>query len=609
MKEETESRTIEAEQSAVRAEDYLLKPEDEDDDYGFLAPIREKALVEPLIGGVKSFRAMEEAIASAEKSVHLAYWVFSPGIRLQSPKVKRLKVTRRKGCPKKQKECKVSLKTWADLLEYVVVERHAELRIILTDFEPLYSHHRDTWSAYRQLCRTAARLRPLERRRFQVICSLHKRCVKEVMRWSGLSEKVKNFNRLGIKAAKKRLRNMPGLWRDVQIGTKVELDWIPSKEIHPASHHQKICIVDGTTAFCGGMDVAAGRLSPLWHDVQCRVTGGPVGDIQRNFVARWKAEVEGFQEFIQEANEEKLRGVPKLPSIEITEMKQSALPVTTTPGQAFAQVHRTLSSPVWNLRSDIKEVYEKAIRQARTYVYIENQYLRERDVADWLIERREEVQDLQVIIVLPVGPEEIKVSKASRKTWLGKMTAHGIALQYEALTELRDAFRDEGGEIRNLGLYSMVHKRGSGQGLITNSCGSRQIYVHSKVLIVDDVFCSIGSANVTPRSFEMDTELNVSWVDRDSVRKFRLELWAWLLGLKEGALSKWDDSKKCVEEWNKIAKYNKSALSRGKSRQGFIVPHDINHRGIYPGEKIFMFPDEYAGLVDLDSESIEETVA
>lgn len=39
-------------------------------------------------------------------------------------------------------------------------------------------------------------------------------------------------------------------------------------------------------------------------------------------------------------------------------------------------------------------------------------------------------------------------------------------------------------------------------------------YIHSKVMIVDDVFMTVGSANTNNRSMGFDTELNVSWEAR-----------------------------------------------------------------------------------------------
>ena len=37
------------------------------------------------------------------------------------------------------------------------------------------------------------------------------------------------------------------------------------------------------------------------------------------------------------------------------------------------------------------------------------------------------------------------------------------------------------------------------------------VYIHSKLSIVDDRFLSMGSANLTNRSLDLDTELNANW--------------------------------------------------------------------------------------------------
>ncbi|KAK1935163.1 Phospholipase D alpha 1 [Phytophthora citrophthora] len=46
----------------------------------------------------------------------------------------------------------------------------------------------------------------------------------------------------------------------------------------------------------------------------------------------------------------------------------------------------------------------------------------------------------------------------------------------------------------------------------------RDIYVHSKLLIVDDVYLSMGSANWNRRSMTSDSEIAASIVDGDTVR-------------------------------------------------------------------------------------------
>ena len=61
-----------------------------------------------------------------------------------------------------------------------------------------------------------------------------------------------------------------------------------------------------------------------------------------------------------------------------------------------------------------------------------------------------------------------------------------------------------------------------------------EIYVHSKLALVDDGWCTIGSTNVAERSFHHDTELNASFWHPQSVRALRRELLLEHLGLDTG---------------------------------------------------------------------------
>ena len=60
-----------------------------------------------------------------------------------------------------------------------------------------------------------------------------------------------------------------------------------------------------------------------------------------------------------------------------------------------------------------------------------------------------------------------------------------------------------------------------------NSCGSngksfdyREIYIHSKLLLVDDTFFTLGSGNMNLRSMAADSEINVATVDPDRAADF-----------------------------------------------------------------------------------------
>ncbi len=59
----------------------------------------------------------------------------------------------------------------------------------------------------------------------------------------------------------------------------------------------------------------------------------------------------------------------------------------------------------------------------------------------------------------------------------------------------------------------------------------RPIYVHAKVAIVDDLWSTVGSANLNNRGMRDDAEMNVATLDTGLAHGLRLMLWAEHLGL------------------------------------------------------------------------------
>jgi phosphatidylserine/phosphatidylglycerophosphate/cardiolipin synthase-like enzyme len=70
-----------------------------------------------------------------------------------------------------------------------------------------------------------------------------------------------------------------------------------------------------------------------------------------------------------------------------------------------------------------------------------------------------------------------------------------------------------------------------------NACGSdgrewryREIYIHSKLLLIDDVFCTLGSANLNQRSMTADSEMNLATIDPKLTMDLRRRIWSQLSG-------------------------------------------------------------------------------
>jgi phosphatidylserine/phosphatidylglycerophosphate/cardiolipin synthase-like enzyme len=79
------------------------------------------------------------------------------------------------------------------------------------------------------------------------------------------------------------------------------------------------------------------------------------------------------------------------------------------------------------------------------------------------------------------------------------------------------------------------------------------VYIHSKLMIVDDVFTTHGSANINTRSMQVDSELNIAHEWASVTQGLRRRLWE-MHTAKKGAQ---DDPEEAFKAWQKIINRNK----------------------------------------------------
>lgn len=103
----------------------------------------------------------------------------------------------------------------------------------------------------------------------------------------------------------------------------------------------------------------------------------------------------------------------------------------------------------------------------------------------------------------------------------------------------------------------------------------REIYIHSKLMLIDDTFTTLGSANLSPRSMAGDSELNLITEDPGFTSNARSRVWGNLAGgdLSGGGGSR-DEIAKAHKKWkdrmdkNYGGKSNSQAFEKGS----FVVP-------------------------------------
>jgi phospholipase D1/2 len=267
---------------------------------------------------------------------------------------------------------------------------------------------------------------------------------------------------------------------------------------HPepgAAHHEKIVVVDGAVAFCGGLDVCderwdsrrhlgkdPRRLSARettygpFHDVQLMLGGSVVGQLEEYF----------WQSWVQAGGEASVR--PTKPT-HVQFEPRGLLPERGLELQACrAALSRTRIED--DERFEIEELLLRAVGRAERFIYVENQYFTSKAFVKALITRMcdEARPKLDVVFVLPEGghskKEELVLGSRQRlMLWLVHELARTNGHRFRVLQS--SSVDDEGNRIAT--------------------------YIHSKVMTIDDRFATIGSANLMNRSMRVDHELNVSF--------------------------------------------------------------------------------------------------
>jgi len=93
----------------------------------------------------------------------------------------------------------------------------------------------------------------------------------------------------------------------------------------------------------------------------------------------------------------------------------------------------------------------------------------------------------------------------------------------------------------------------------------REIYIHSKLLLIDDVYMNVGSANLNARSMAADSELNLSTEDPPFVSAARKRVWGNLAGEDlDGATGSLKDVARTFEDWTTRLNANKKAREHGR---------------------------------------------
>ena len=224
-------------------------------------------------------------------------------------------------------------------------------------------------------------------------------------------------------------------------------------------NHRKVCVIDGTQGFIGGMNIALRYAKGLhggtlpWRDTHMRLRGSVVYALQRAFLVDWY--------FVDRTLINDHRYYPPMP--------------WHISNDSLAQV--VTSSPIaqW---PDIMQGYVRILLEAKWYVYMETPYFLPTEPVLFAM-RTAALAGVDVRLLIPRRSD----------AWLIQLAS----MSY--VTETLEA-----------GVKVRLYEKG---------------FNHSKLLVADDQISTCGSTNIDFRSFENNFEANVFFYDRQTALRIK----------------------------------------------------------------------------------------
>jgi phosphatidylserine/phosphatidylglycerophosphate/cardiolipin synthase-like enzyme len=312
---------------------------------------------------------------------------------------------------------------------------------------------------------------------------------------------------------------------------------------HPigAVHHQKIAVIDDAVAFCGGVDLTIdrwdtrahqhdsrsrrtmGRSYGPRHEVAAAVDGAAARALGEQARTRWRT-----------ATDQSLAPVYA---------KHTTWPRRLEPTLRNVDIGIARTLPELEYRREVREVEAlnlAAIGAARHTIYLENQYLAARRLVGALAARLKEVDGPEIVIVVPRrgnNPLERGTMDSARHRLIQVLWAAD--------------------EHHRLGVYWPV------------TDGGAPIYVHSKVLVIDDRLLRIGSSNLNNRSMGFDSECDVA-IEADSSNSEHDDIRRQITSVRDQLVSEHlgvsvDEFERAMLQCRSFVKAIESLLGQGKT--------------------------------------------
>ena len=227
--------------------------------------------------------------------------------------------------------------------------------------------------------------------------------------------------------------------------------------------HRKIVVIDGNVAYTGGMNVADYYINGTpqvgeWRDMHCRIEGGTVSTLQMIFLRLWK-----------KVTEQDIWGPQYFRAYEKVEMQGLRPDTTVTAGKKLVGI---INREPRTSNAIIRTFYENAINMAQDSIKLINPYL----------------------------TLNSKLKRALRK-----------AVERGVKVEIMVSAKSDIPLTPDCVFYNVHRLMKKGVDVWLYQPG----FHHTKVIMVDGKFCTVGSANLNARSLSWDYEANAVIIDKE----------------------------------------------------------------------------------------------
>lgn len=311
------------------------------------------------------------------------------------------------------------------------------------------------------------------------------------------------------------------------------------------------------------------------QDISSRITGPILEHLHENFATAWNKET----------------GQDLLKLRKAKDVAKNLKPRVGYGTPLMAQLLRTQSQEG---KRDIEKLYLKTVNNATQFIYIENQYFRWPPLAEAIkkaaVTQTKAGRDpgkhgaLHLFVVTNVTDQGIGAGTVNTQRMLdslGRADTIPEVTKLQRIEKLNNEMLKDPNimtagfsisntnpvkaeikqKIQNIKDSTIVPETRPGLKVHVCSLVSQDsppeawmpVYIHSKLMMINDVFTTHGSANINTRSMEVDSEMNIAHEWASVTQDLRRRLWN-LHTNKQGAQ---DDPAKAFKIWEKILGDNK----------------------------------------------------